>query len=65
MSKLLLSILMLACLAGAVFSVVMLVMAAQFLEYGRVVFYLTLGIVCIEAGIITFVKLKRIINRES
>ena len=52
------SILMLSSLAGAVFSVVMLVVAAKFMEYGRVIFYLTIAIICIEVGVISFLKLK-------
>jgi hypothetical protein len=58
MRKLFWIILMLSCIAGAVFSVVMLIMAARFMEYGRVIFYLTIAIICIEVDVISFLKLK-------
>ena len=47
------------CLAGAVFGIVMTVMAFRFMEYGRVVFYSVIAIACLEAGIIAFTKLRR------
>ena len=46
------------CLAGAVFGIVMTVMAFRFMEYGRVVFYLVITIVCIELVIISAMKIK-------
>ena len=58
MRKVLFVILGLLCLAGAVFGIVMTVMAFRFMEYGRVVFYLVTTIVCIELVIISLMKIK-------
>ena len=44
--KLFLALLILAAIAGAVVSTVMVVMACRFMELGRVVFYLSLAIIC-------------------
>ena len=65
MRKLFLTVLALLCLAGAVASVVMLVMAVRFLEYGRVIFYLTIAAVCIEVGVISVLKLKNLRDQKS
>ena len=58
MSKVLFIILGLLGLAGAVFGIVMTVMAFRFMEYGRVIFYLVITIVCIELAVLSFMKLK-------
>ena len=58
MRKMLLLILGLLGLAGTVFGIVMTVMAFRFMEYGRVVFYLVITIVCIELVIISATKIK-------
>ena len=65
MRKLLLILLAAVCAAGAVASVVMLVMAARFSEYGRFLFYFTVAIVCIEMGVIAVMKLKNTTNPDS
>jgi len=58
MRKVLFLILGFVGLAGAVFGIVMTVMAFRFMEYGRVVFYLVITIVCIELVIISLMKIK-------
>lgn len=58
MRKVLLLILGLLGLAGTVLGIVMTVMAFRFMEYGRVVFYLVITIVCIELVIISAMKTK-------
>ena len=59
MSKVLWFILGLLGLAGAVFGVVMTVMAVRFLELGRVIFYGVIAIACLEVAFIAFMKLRR------
>ena len=58
MRKVLLLILGLLGLSGTVFGIVMTVMAFRFMEYGRVVFYLVITIVCVELVIISAMKIK-------
>jgi len=45
-------------IAGGVFAIVMTVMAAIFMEYGRLFFYMTLAVVCLALSAIAFLKLK-------
>ena len=58
MRKVLFLILGLLGLAGAVFGIVMTVIAFRFMEYGRVIFYLVITIACIELVIISLMKIK-------
>lgn len=58
MNKVLRIILLLLFAAGAVFSIVMTVMAARFMEYGRFFFYMTIAVVCVVLAFITLLKLK-------
>ena len=43
--------------AGAIGCTVMVIMAIRFMELGRVVFYLVIGIVCIEVAVLTIINL--------
>jgi ABC-type branched-subunit amino acid transport system permease subunit len=58
MNKILWLILAVAMLAAAVFGIVMTVMAVRFLEYGRVIFYGLIAIVCLEIMVIALLKSK-------
>ena len=51
MNKILSVILAVIGCAGAVLSIVMLISAVQFLEWGRVFFYLLLAVVSAQVGI--------------
>ena len=59
MNKTLWIILGLVFLAGAVFGIVMTVMAVRFMELGRVVFYGAISIACLEAVFLIIMKLRR------
>ena len=59
MNKILWIILGLLCLAGAVFGIVMTVMAVRFMELGRVIFYGVIAVLCIEGTVLAFLKLRR------
>lgn len=48
MKKISLIMLMILCAVGAIFSLVMTVMAAKFMEYGRFLFYGSVLLVCIS-----------------
>ena len=41
-------VLMVLCLAGGVFGLIMTVMAARFMEYGRFLFYGTIFLFCLS-----------------
>ena len=56
MGKVLLILVGFLCVAGGIFGIVMAVMAVRFMEYGRVIFYLTLAILCIELAVVLFMK---------
>ncbi len=43
--------------AGTIACTVMVIMAARFMELGRVVFYLVIGIVCIEVAVLSIIGL--------
>lgn len=58
MNKLLWSFLGILFLAGGIFGIVMLVMAAIFMEYGRVVFYMAIAFICLPLAVDSFLKLK-------
>ena len=58
MNKVLWIILGLFCLAAGIVCIVMTVMAVQFSEYGRMIFYAFIAILSSEAGILAFQKLK-------
>ena len=58
MNKTLWLILGIACLAAAVFGTVMTVMAIQFMEFGRMLFYGTIAFIGFEVAIFAFLKLK-------
>ena len=46
----------LLCLAGGIFCIVMTIMALRFMEYGRTIFYLIIGIFCVEATVVSLMK---------
>ena len=58
MNKFLWLILAVAMLAAAIFGIVMTVMSVRFLEYGRVIFYGLIAIVCLEIMVIALLKSK-------
>ena len=58
MNKTLWLILGITCLAAAVFGTVMTVMAIQFMEFGRMLFYGTIAFIGFEVAILAFLKLK-------
>ena len=58
MNKIFRVVLLLLFVAGAVLGIVMTVMAARFMEYGRFIFYMTIAIVCGILAVITLLKLK-------
>ena len=58
MNRFLYLLLLVAGIAGCIFGISMTVMAFRFMEYGRVVFYLVITIVCIELAIISLMKIK-------
>lgn len=59
MIKVLWGILAFACAAGGIFSLGMTIVAFQFMEYGRVIFYLVLAVFCIEFAVLAAMKMKR------
>ena len=58
MNKVLWIILGLFCLAAGIVCIVMTVVAVQFMEYGRMIFYAFIAILSCEAAILAFHKLK-------
>ena len=46
------------CAAGGVFCLVMTIVAFQFMEYGRVIFYLIIAVLCIEFAVLAAMKAK-------
>lgn len=58
MNRILLLLLGILLIAGGVFAIAMTVMAAIFMEYGRVFFYMTLAVVCLALSAVAFLKLK-------
>ena len=58
MSKIFRIVLMLVCIATAIFGIVMTVMAVRFLEYGRVIFYGLISVFCLEFAILLFFRLR-------
>ena len=58
MSKVLWGILAFVCAAGGILFLGMTIVALQFMEYGRVIFYLTLAIFSIEFAVLAALKLK-------
>ena len=62
MRKLLLWVVVIAGLIGAAICTVMAITAARFLEWGRVVFYFTIGLFCLEAAVLSVSALRR--NRD-
>ena len=59
MNKVSAIILMLLCAAGAVFALVMTVMAARFMEYGRFLFYGCILFVCISLFVVFLLNTKK------
>ena len=47
------------CAAGGVFGLAMTIVAFQFMEYGRVIFYLIIAVLCIEFAVLAAMKAKR------
>ena len=58
MNKTLLILFGVLLLAGGIFTIVMTVMAAIFMEYGRFIFYMSLAFVCFGCALVLFLKLK-------
>ena len=58
MKKILSILLMILCTAGAIFALVMTVMAAKFSEYGRFLFYVSILFVCISLFIVFLTNTK-------
>lgn len=58
MNRIFLLILGLLLVAGGIFGIVMTVMAAIFMEYGRVIFYLTIALSSFSLSCIPFMKIK-------
>ena len=59
MIKILWGLLSFTCAAGGVFGLVMTIVAFQFMEYGRVIFYLIIAVLCIEFAVLAAMKAKR------
>lgn len=58
MSKILSILTGVLCVAVVVFSVVMTVMAAIFMEYGRVIFYMCVVCISLPLAVISVMRLK-------
>ena len=58
MIKVLWGILAFVCAAGGILFLGMTIVALQFMEYGRVIFYLILAILSIEFAVLAALKLK-------
>ena len=58
MIKILWGLLAFICAASGVFSLVMTIVAFQFMEYGRVIFYLIIAVLCIEFAVLAAMKAK-------
>ena len=58
MIKVLWGLLAFICAAGGVFGLVMTIVAFQFMEYGRVIFYLIIAVLCIEFAVLAAMKAK-------
>ncbi len=50
--------------AGTIACTVMVIMAARFMELGRVVFYLVIGIACIEVAVLSITGLYKEIKKK-
>jgi len=59
MIKVLWGLLALVCAAGGIFGLGMTIVAFQFMEWGRVIFYLVLAVFCIEFAVLAAIKAKR------
>ena len=46
------------CLASAIFGTVMTIIAIQFMEFGRMLFYGTIAFIGFEVAVFAFLKLK-------
>lgn len=58
MNKTLWIVLAVVCLAAAVLGTVMTVMAIQFMEFGRMLFYGTIAFIGFEIAVLAFLKLR-------
>ena len=58
MNKAVWIVLVIVCLAAAVFGTVMTVTAIQFMEFGRMLFYGTIAFIGFEVAVLAFLKLK-------
>ena len=52
-------LLMIFCAVGAIFALVMTVMAAKFMEYGRFLFYGCILLVCISLFVVFLLNTKK------
>jgi len=59
MIKVLWGLLAFICAASGVLGLVMTIVAFQFMEYGRVIFYLIIAVLCIEFAVLAAMKAKR------
>ena len=59
MSKIFRIVLMLACIAAAIFGIIMTIMAVRFMEFGRVIFYLLMSIISLEFAVLLIISLRK------
>lgn len=59
MSKFFRIVLMLACIAGGIFGIIMTIMAVRFMEFGRVIFYLLMSIISLECAVLLIMSLRK------
>ena len=59
MAKVLWVLLGIVCLAAVILGIVMTIMAVQFMEFGRMIFYGAIAIFGCEGAILAFLKLKK------
>ena len=59
MIKVLWGLLAFTCATGGILGLGMTIVAFQFMEWGRVIFYLVLAVFCIEFAVLAAMKIKR------
>ena len=58
MIKVLWGLLAFTCATGGILGLGMTIVAFQFMEYGRVIFYLIIAVLCIEFAVLAAMKAK-------
>ena len=58
MSKILRIVLLLACVAASIFGIIMTIMAVRFMEFGRVIFYFLISMICLEFAVLLIMSLR-------